>query len=339
LTSIDPTNRILSDMRLILAVCAALLVASTALGSDSVQRDLEQGMRKLAAQKYKDAIKSLEHAVKSPTATRAQRARALEALGECYVATRRLPDAESAYSRLLAENPRADLRPGVSPKLRDFFLEVKKKRFPEDMVEFRQESQSPDGSVVIHLLDPWRKVARVVRVSRVGDGEWTRTIVSSTDGLTYRVQPPPSADKPGEWFVEAQGPDGVAVSTVGTASTPFYARANNGAGGTPKKGTQEVPLASKSKPGSGTVAGTVTTTESATVVKNPNPWVTDTEAPVAVTAPPPAEQPPAQPSEGHTLLWVVIAAAVVVAAGAGVGGYVWSQQPSGYSQISVGVKK
>lgn len=324
-------------MRSTFLVCAALLIAPPAFGADPIQHNLEQGLKKLSRLKYKEAIKFFEKAVKYPTATRAQRARALEGLAECYLALRRSADAESAYSRMLSENPRADLRPGVSPKLRDFFMNVKKRRFPPDMIDFRQESQSAEGGIVARMLDPWRRVARVVRVSRVGQGEWTRITIASADGSTYRIAPPVSGAEDGEWFVEAQGPDGTAVATIGTASGAFLVRGKGSA-----RAGLDVPVSDKpqAKPGAGAVAGTVSTTESATVVKNA--W---TETPAATTPPsaPPAAvavvAPAAPPAQSHTLTWVLVIAAVVVVGGLGAGGgYYLSQRPSGSAQLSLGQK-
>jgi hypothetical protein len=334
-------------MRRALAVCAALLAAPLASGTDAIQRELEQGLRNLGSLKYKDAIKHFERAVKYPAATRAQRSRALEGLGECYVATRRLPEAESAYSRLLSENPRADLRPGVSPKLRDFFIEVKRKRFAPDMIEFRQESQTADGGVVVHLLDPWRKVTRVVRVSRIGEGEWMRITVASSDGATYRVSAPPAQGAAVEWYVEAQASDGAAVSTVGTTLSPFVVKAKSG--GAPSKQAPaqapEVPLATASqsgKAGAGTVQGTVSTTESAAVAKNP--WVVTPEP----TQPQPAPEgavakatlsTSAESGGAGGAKWFLIALGAVVVAGAAAGGGYWlSQRPSGETLITLGQK-
>lgn len=209
-------------MRPAIVLGIGMLVAAPSHAADPIQRDLDAGLKKLSALRYKDAVKPLERVSRNPQANKAQRARANEALGECLLALRLRKAAEAAYLRLITDNPRADLRPGVEPKLREFFLEVKASKYPRNTVEFRREADAPDGSMTIRLLDPWRRVTRVARVARVGIGEWTRSVVSSADGMVYRALPPPPV--PGErveWFVEAQGFDGSAVASVGTASAVF----------------------------------------------------------------------------------------------------------------------
>jgi tetratricopeptide (TPR) repeat protein len=114
----------------LLAFVVAIAIAAPAVAADNpqdaVRARMSEGEERYQNQEYRAAIEAFDAVVHDPIATRDDRARAYEYLGMSWLILGKKPKARAAFEELLAIDPHYTLSdPSHSPKLREFFEEVR----------------------------------------------------------------------------------------------------------------------------------------------------------------------------------------------------------------------
>ena len=153
-----------------------------------------------------------------PNLDRTQRIEVLDLLAKCHVAEGDRPAAEAAFSELLSVEPEHEIDRETSPKIIEVFDEVKRKLFPERRVTLVEET-APPGRVRARVVDPFKRVSFILLMVRTGDGPWEANEVT-LEGRVLDVPTPLSPTETVSWYVQAKGPEGVVLATLGSADTP-----------------------------------------------------------------------------------------------------------------------
>ena len=121
-------------MKALALVIAALAVAAPAFADnpqDAVRAHMQQGEERYQNQEYRLAVEAFDAVVHDPIATREDRVRAYEYLGMSWLILGKRPRARAAFEELFAIDPHYTLSdPSHSPKLREFFEEVRSSFVP-----------------------------------------------------------------------------------------------------------------------------------------------------------------------------------------------------------------
>ena len=168
--------------------------------------------------KFTEAIALLRVARQVPNLDRTQRIEVLELLAKCHVAEGDRPAAEAAFSELLSVEPEHEIDRETSPKIIEVFDEVKRKLFPERRVTLVEET-APPGRVRARVVDPFKRVSFILLMVRTGEGPWEANEVT-LEGRVLDVPTPLSPTETVSWYVQAKGPEGVVLATLGSADTP-----------------------------------------------------------------------------------------------------------------------
>lgn len=187
---------------------AVMLIAS--LGA---QPFLEAGARAYERQDYEQAVRQLRMAFGVAELERADRRRAAELLAKSYLALGQRFEAVEVFASLVQTDPRAP-QPEGSPKVRDAFLEGKRRVYSGDYVKLRQVASTP-REVVVALTDPWERVATVTLYESDGGPFRPRELVAQDD--LFRATLAPSTAR---YYLEARGTDR-SLATVGGADAPL----------------------------------------------------------------------------------------------------------------------
>ena len=223
---------------------ALLLIATftgdaRADGSDAqlqVRTRLKEGERRYGDQEYRAAIETFQAVLADSASTRDQRARAYEYIGLSWLILGKKQRAREAFEDLLSIDPHYTLSdPSHSPKLREFFEEVRGRFVPGygegPTAEVELEHAAPAGAVSGRPLE----VAAVV--TRGGAGVHDLTLHARRQGLlgfsveplrkegdrfTVTYHPPREAtDYVLEYYLEARDPGGHVVARVASPERPI----------------------------------------------------------------------------------------------------------------------
>jgi hypothetical protein len=138
-----------------LVVALVLAVAAPALAADpqaAVKQRLSDGEKKYADQEYRASIELFQSVLNDSSSTRDQRARAYEYIGLSWLILGKKQRAREAFEDLLSIDPHYTLTdPSHSPKLREFFEEVRSTFVPgyarSNAGEAELEHTAPGGAI------------------------------------------------------------------------------------------------------------------------------------------------------------------------------------------------
>ncbi len=230
-------------------------LASAATGS------LEKGVQLYESLEYEKAAQLLEAALADESAPTADRAKAAGYLGVIHLVLGREKAAREAFAAALRLDPSVQLPADASPAVRSVLEEVratltppptdsgKEPRDPAHQEEVKTERPPIDATqqILNHTppeagagplrievtLDPYRQVNidEIVVHHRRSDDEFWFSVQATPLNANHWVAelPPPSPEAPTEYFIEAVGPGGVQVATVGSKTTPLTVPARTSA--------------------------------------------------------------------------------------------------------------
>lgn len=201
-----------------LALAAALL-----LSAQPSNTWLEEARALIAQLKFGEAFERLEVARQVPGLDAPAKQAILEWMAYCQVAEGKRDDAERTFIALLELDASAELSGEVSsPKVSEAFEAARRKHFPPDYVKLT-EAPAPVGRAQLELVDPWKKVSRVVLHQRRDAGEWAEQPLDGTKGhLSFPLVVTVGSQL--EWFVEALDAEDRVVSAVGSREAPKQIR-------------------------------------------------------------------------------------------------------------------
>jgi hypothetical protein len=159
-------------------------------------------------------LSDLGHAKQVPTDDLETRLAIFDLEGRCHVALGHLADAEAAFTQMISLDPRAELDPSLSPKIRDAFKSAKRKLYPEDYLALKELPAGPDLKRA-ELVDPWRRVSSVV-VGR-WDEEQQKFVEETLppNGNVYLAQVKERA-----WYLEARNASATSIARLGSRDVP-----------------------------------------------------------------------------------------------------------------------
>jgi hypothetical protein len=181
---------------------------------------LDEARRLVDSLHYPQAEALLRTANKVPTNTPDERREICDLLARAVVAQGRVAEAETVYSQLLANDPDAPAPKGVSPKIRDAFVHAKQRMYPADYTRLEQ-LPSPAGRLVLHLVDPWRRVNEVVLAQRVDKAPFATSPLPGRERQYAADLPPAPAGSTLEVYVEARSEGGQALASIGSVEAPL----------------------------------------------------------------------------------------------------------------------
>ena len=200
-----------------------------------VRKQLELGQDFFADMEYKEAIRVLLPVTRAGAATRAQRLRAYELIGQSYLILGDKSRARAAFEELLAIDSGYQLREATeSPKIRDFFAAVKRDYVPDSVAASAElEHSAPPSAtggrrvelevVVKHGAEEVKGIAAVVRrrgvlaytrsvaLRRIGDRRWRARFRAPASAEPYVL----------EYYIEARDLGGRSVGRVAGPETPL----------------------------------------------------------------------------------------------------------------------
>ncbi len=240
---------------LLLALSAATVTVPLAAGPAHAAPDAGARVRKHLARgkalfqdlEYKKAIRVLSQVVRDPAASREQRLQAYGLIGQSYLILGNKQRAREAFEQLLAIDPGYQLRDETgSPKIRDFFDQVKRDFVPDTAAAAAElEHSAPLGAtggrdveievVVTSGGDQVKSIAAVMR--RRGVLAYTRSVKLRHIGNNRwraRFKAEPSAEPYVlEYYIEARDLVGRDVGRVAGPETPLALPVAAGGGGKP----------------------------------------------------------------------------------------------------------
>jgi tetratricopeptide (TPR) repeat protein len=217
-------------------LAVAIAVAAPAIAADNpqdaVRARMTEGEERYQNQEYRAAIEAFDAVVHDPIATRDDRARAYEYLGMSWLILGKKPKARAAFEELLAIDPHYTLSdPSHSPKLREFFEEVRSAFVPgygKSEGEAELEHDAPTGATAGRPIEMQVVVIRgaplvhdvTLHARRQGLLEYASAPLRGEGGRWKLSYSPPRevADYTLEYYVEARG-----VPVV-VAPQPWYKR-------------------------------------------------------------------------------------------------------------------
>jgi tetratricopeptide (TPR) repeat protein len=221
-----------------LVVALVVAVAAPAFADnpqDAVRARMSEGEERYQNQEYRAAIEAFDAVVHDPTATRDDRARAYEYLGMSWLILGKKPKARAAFEELLAIDPHYTLSdPSHSPKLREFFEEVRSSFVPgygKSAGEAELEHDAPTGATAgrpIEMNVVVMRGAPLVRAvtlyaRRQGLLEYATAPLRGEGGRWKLSYTPPRdvTDYTLEYYVEARDDKGRVVARVASPERPI----------------------------------------------------------------------------------------------------------------------
>ncbi|HEY2744367.1 MAG TPA: tetratricopeptide repeat protein [Polyangia bacterium] len=215
-----------------LAAVLVLAVAAPAFADDA---RMKEGLERYQNQEYRVAVELFDAVVHDPVVTRDERARAYEYLGMSWLILGKKPKARAAFEELFAIDPHYTLSdPSHSPKLREFFEEVRSSFVPgygKSEGEAELEHAAPTGATAGRPLEMEAVVIRGAPLVRAV------TLYARRQGLlAYATAPmhgdanrwklsyaPPrdTTDYTLEYYVEARDDKGRVVARVASPERPI----------------------------------------------------------------------------------------------------------------------
>ena len=218
--------------RPLLAMLILFAAAGIARADDGRMRE---GEARYQNQEYRLAIESFDAVVHDPVVTREERARAYEYLGMSWLILGKKPKARAAFEELLAIDPHYTLSdPSHSPKLREFFEEVRSSFVPgygKSAGEAELEHSAPTGATAGRRLEMAVVVIRgaplvsavTLYARRQGLLEYgTAPLAGDANRWKLSYAPPRDvADYTLEYYVEARDDKGRVVARVASPERPI----------------------------------------------------------------------------------------------------------------------
>jgi len=225
---------------LALGLAVLLLPAAAARGDsgpagDAVRAHIAEGERRYGEQEYRACIEAFTAVLADATSTRDQRARAYEYIGLSWLILGKKQRAREAFEDVLSIDPHYTLSdPSHSPKLREFFEEVRASFLPgygRGATEAELEHSAPTGAVagraveVIAVATRGGQVVRDVTLHSRRQGMLTFGGERlQAEGGRYRLMfypPKESTDYVLEYYLEARDARGRVVARVASPQQPL----------------------------------------------------------------------------------------------------------------------
>lgn len=193
-----------------------MLLALLISASVSATPSLDEARGLVERLQFDAALKQLDLADASSTLSVSERREVAALRAHCWAAEGRMEQVDTVYAELLARDPRAPAPSSGPPRLRDAFRKAKERLYPPGFVSLTRAA-SPPGRVVIRLVDPWARCARVEVLAGDADGTWRATPIE----LDPEGQGAAATPASGAWFIEARTADGASCASLGTKAAPF----------------------------------------------------------------------------------------------------------------------
>jgi len=218
---------------------AFVLLLSSVAHADAqavVKQQLAEGEKRYADQDYRAAVETFNAVLADSASTRDQRARAFEYLGMSWLILGKKARAREAFEDLLSIDPHYTLTdPSRSPKLREFFEEVRAKFLPGygHTDEAELEHSAPSGAVAGRPLEMSAVATRnagvvknvTLHARRQGLLSFSDEKLHGPDAggrFTLNYAPPREAsDYNLEFYLEATDAKGRVVARVASPSSPI----------------------------------------------------------------------------------------------------------------------
>jgi len=222
-----------------IAIALVLLVSAAAPAADNpqdaVRARMSEGEARYQSQEYRAAIEAFDAVVNDPIATRDDRARAYEYLGMSWLILGKKPKARAAFEELLAIDPHYTLSdPSHSPKLREFFEEVRSAFVPgygKSEGDAELEHDAPTGATAGRPIEMQVVVIRgaplvhavTLHARRQVLLEYATTALRGEGGRWKLSYAPPRdvTDYTLEYYVEARDDKGRVVARVASPERPI----------------------------------------------------------------------------------------------------------------------
>lgn len=221
-----------------LAVVSAVSLAAPAVASAQANPLGRLGREQFDDLRYEEAIQTLSAAILRRGNTPAQEIELYELLGLSYLAVNRNEEAEGAFRAVLARDRAHRLDGSNAPRVVEFFEQVRQHLTTEPVttageralrpvqIEHRSPAEHARGTALTldaGVVDPDRQSESLVLAWRVGSqGIFHRTTAENHGGRFAAVVPGNEVRPPMlEYYLEAVGPNGIAVASRGDALAPL----------------------------------------------------------------------------------------------------------------------
>jgi tetratricopeptide (TPR) repeat protein len=219
-----------------LVLLAALLASSPAAGQSNNPL-IEAGQTQYDELRFEEALQTLSAALVRAGNTRQQQATIYQLLAFTYLALGRQEEAAGAYRSLLALDPAFQPGSDVSPRVREFFDEVRQAWETDGRpglpapapvnIQHRSPAQADRGEeieLVAELEDPSQRVASMVLAYRQGNEEVFQRVdmTARPDGGWVATIPGDDVAPPlVEYYFEALNETGLPVAARGDVAAPL----------------------------------------------------------------------------------------------------------------------
>jgi hypothetical protein len=235
----------------VLALTLTLTLTTTATATPTedpgavIKARIAEGERRYIDQEYRACIEAFTTVLQDPASTRDQRARAYEYIGLSWLILGKKPRAREAFEDVLSIDPHYTLSdPSKSPKLREFFEEVRASFLPgygHGAGEADLEHSAPTGAVAGRRVEIAALVTRgAALVKEVTLHSRRQGLLGFTseplrpDGARFRagITPPrDTVDYVLEYYLEARDAKGRVVARVASPQRPLALRVSGAAAG------------------------------------------------------------------------------------------------------------
>jgi hypothetical protein len=200
-----------------------------------IRAQIAEGERRYVEQEYRACIEAFQSVLNNAASTRDQRARAYEYIGLSWLILGKKPRAREAFEDVLSIDPHYTLSdPSRSPKLREFFEEVRASFLPgygRGAGEAELEHAAPTGAVAGRTLEIGAMVTRgaalvqevTLHARRQGLLSFS-SIPLHQDGGRWRagyLPPRESFDYTIDYYLEARDAKGRVVARVASPQQPL----------------------------------------------------------------------------------------------------------------------
>jgi hypothetical protein len=221
---------------LAIALVLSLAAPSLADPQSAVKARIAEGEKRYADQDYRQTIEIFQSVLNDSSSTRDQRARAYEYIGLSWLILGKKPRAREAFEDLLSIDPHYTLSdPSHSPKLREFFEEVRSSFVPgyarAAVGEAELEHAAPTGAVAGRPVEVTAVATRGSSLVSKVRLHWRRQGLLEfhaealrSDGGRWRAEftpPRETADYTLEYWLEASDAGDRVVARVASPQTPI----------------------------------------------------------------------------------------------------------------------
>jgi len=194
--------------------------------------ELEEARQLYLNFEFDGVLPRLERALAAPGITSSQRMEVYKLMAFTHAAFDDSAGAQEAFSRLLELEPRYQLSPAASPKLRGYFADAKKAYLARQVVKLqhRPPPRSTSGatpSMEVTVAEGVERVAAVTLSYRLsGTREYSQLPMAPLKAGAYSAPVPNLFDVPPgvrtlEYFLRARDRDGVVLASLGNDLAPL----------------------------------------------------------------------------------------------------------------------